>query len=359
MNHYKHPRRNAVERGGYRRHTINQRNNMTDSGQTNNNECPNSSPGTSNPQNQPEHAGGFTKIPPNESRRSKLLSISQKGEENLRRLKEENRPGPIHLPPERLGGNVSLEEVRQKQWVNARNSKIEKKVKKEEMDKMKRQAEEETNEKMKAKQREKANKLEMRKKQEDERRKQQHQQDKQKKTEEFLQRFERSSSTVSMAASNSIPASPWTKCHEYRESRRAEENASLLKMQEEQRRKAAILEEKQKQQEEDRKRQTEADHRRVNSAFLDRLEASGSGVRVSEPVTQTLESSNVWLEEDDEPQDTALSTSRNPSQVHTDSAEEDAPLETSPLRRSQSLHVCVMLNRSLTPVVGQHQTLCK
>lgn len=59
----------------------------------------------------------------------------------------------------------------------------------------------------------------------------------------------------------------------------------------------------------------------MNSAFLDRLEASGSGVRVSEPVTQTLESSNVWLEEDDEPQD--LSTSPNPSQVHTDSAEED------------------------------------
>ncbi|XP_056321682.1 epithelial-stromal interaction protein 1 [Danio aesculapii] len=252
-----------------------------------------------------------------------MLRISQQEEEDLRRLKEENRPGPIHLTPERLGGEVSLEEVRQKQWVDARQSKIKKKVKKEDMDRMKRQAEEEMYEKMKTKQRDEANKLEMRRKQEDERRKQQYQQDKQKKTEEFLQRFERSSSTVSMAASNSIPASSWAKCHEYRESRRAEENSSLLKKQEEQRRKTEILEEKQKQQEEDRKRRTEADHRRVNSAFLDRLEASGSGVRVSEPVTQTFESSNVWVEEDDEPQDTALSTSPNPSQVHTDSAEED------------------------------------
>lgn len=54
MNQYKHPHRNAVERGGYRRNTINQGNNMTDSEQTNNNECPNNSPGTSNSQNKPE-----------------------------------------------------------------------------------------------------------------------------------------------------------------------------------------------------------------------------------------------------------------------------------------------------------------
>ncbi|XP_051761041.1 epithelial-stromal interaction protein 1 isoform X4 [Ctenopharyngodon idella] len=265
-----------------------------------------------------QSADGFTRIPPNESRRSKLQRIAQKEEEDLRRWKEENRPGPIHLPPEQLGGAVSLAEVRQRQQMEARQSKLRKKLMKEEMDRKKRQAEEEEIEKMKAIQREKANKLKMRTKQEEEQRQERYQHDKQMKTEEFLQRFERS---VSMASSNTIPASSWGKSHEYRDSRREEENAGLLKMKEEQRRKTEILEEKQKQQEEDRKRRAEADHRRVNLAFLDRLERSSG--RVSEPVTQTPESSNDWLDDDDKPQDTALSTVPNPSQVHTDSAEED------------------------------------
>ncbi|KAK9969726.1 hypothetical protein ABG768_027876 [Culter alburnus] len=324
MNQYTYQNRNNARSGGYRGNTINQRSNMTDSEQTNENECEKNSPGnvTQNPQNQPTHADGFTRIPPNESRRSKLQRIAQKEEEDLRKWKEENRPGPIHLPPEQLGGAVSLEEVRQRQQMEARQSKLKKKLMKEEMDRKKRQADEEEIEKMKVIQREKANKLKMRTKQEEEQRKERYQHDKQKKTEEFLQRFERSSSTVSMASSNTIPASSWGKCHEYRDSRREEENAALLQMKEEQRRKTDILEEKQKQQEEDRKRRAEADHRRVNSAFLDRLEARNSG-RVSEPVTQTPESSNVWLDDDDKPQDTALSTAPNPSQVHTDSAEED------------------------------------
>lgn len=300
---------------------------MTDE-QTNENDSANNLPNvsTSDPQNQPTHADGFTMIPPNESRRSKLQRIAQKEEDDLRRLKEENRPGPIQLAPERLGGAVSLAEVRQRQQAESRLSKHTKKLQKEEMDKKKRQAEEEEYEKMKALQREKATKLEMRKKQEDEERQKQYQQDKQMKTNEFLQRFERSSSSVSTAASTSIPASSWTKSHEYSEARRKEENADLLKKKEEQRIKTELLEEKQKQQEEDGKRRAEADHRRVNMSFLDRLEAGNSG-RVPEPVTQTPESTNVWLDDDDddddEPQDASLSTIPNPSQLHTDCEEED------------------------------------
>lgn len=58
-------------------------------------------------------------------------------------------------------------------------------------------------------------------------------------------------------------------------------------------------------------------------AFLDRLEAGSSG-RVPESVTQTPESTNVWMDDDDdEPQDTAISTVPNPSQLHTDCEEED------------------------------------
>lgn len=36
-----------------------------------------------------------------------LSAVAQKEDEDLRRLKEENRPGPIQLPPERLG-NVKM-----------------------------------------------------------------------------------------------------------------------------------------------------------------------------------------------------------------------------------------------------------
>lgn len=60
----------------------------------------------------------------------------------------------------------------------------------------------------------------------------------------------------------------------------------------------------------------------MNLAFLDRLEASRSD-SVSEPVTQTPENRNVELDDADEPQDKAFSPVPNPSQVHTDSAEED------------------------------------
>ncbi|XP_016341846.1 epithelial-stromal interaction protein 1-like isoform X3 [Sinocyclocheilus anshuiensis] len=297
MDRSTHLNHNSGGRGAYRGNPVNQRSNMTDSEQTNEYYCENNSPSTSNPQNQPTYADGYAKIPPNESRRSNLQRIAQEEEENLRRWKEENRPGPIQLAPERLGGAVSLAEVRQRQQDESRHSKLRKKLRKEEMDKKTRQAEEEENEKMKAMQREKANKLEMRKKQDDEQRQKLYQHDKQRKAEDFLQRIERSSTTVSMAAGNSIPASSW----------------------------AESLEEQQKQQEEDRKRRTGADQRRVNMAFLDRLEASNSG-RVPKPVTQTPESSNICLDDDDDndkPQDTALSTVPNPSQVHTDSAEED------------------------------------
>ncbi|XP_051564504.1 epithelial-stromal interaction protein 1 [Myxocyprinus asiaticus] len=302
---------------------INQSRNMTDSEQNNQYEQNNISTATPNiqAQDQPTHADGYSRIPPNESRRSKLQRIAQKEEEDLRRWKEENRLGPIQLAPERLGGAASVAEVRQRQQEEARQSKLRKKLRKEEMERMKRQAEEEDYEKMKAKQREQANKLEMRRKQEEQQRKELYQHDQQMRTEKFFQRIERSSSTVSMAASKSTPASPWAKYHEYRESRREEENAALLKNKEDQRRKTEILEAKQKQQEEDRKRKTEADHQRVNLAFLDRLEASSSS-RVSKPVAQTPESNNIWLDYK-EPHSPDLSPVPSPSQLNTDSAEEE------------------------------------
>lgn len=53
MNNNTHLNRNNARSVGYRGATINQRSNMTDSEQTSENECENSSPGPQNPQNQP------------------------------------------------------------------------------------------------------------------------------------------------------------------------------------------------------------------------------------------------------------------------------------------------------------------
>ncbi|XP_034160375.1 epithelial-stromal interaction protein 1 isoform X2 [Pangasianodon hypophthalmus] len=244
----------------------------------------------------PRHSDGYTMIPPNESRRSKLLR----------------------------SGDVSLSEVRQRQQIVAHQSKLKKKLIQEDRNQRRREAEEEENQRMKDIQREKATRLEMKKKQEEERRKELYQHELLMKREEHLQRLERSGS-VPMAASSSTPTSSWARGHEYREARKAEEQMALQQKKDEQRRKSQILEEKQKQEEEDRKRQMENERLRVNTAFLDRLEARGSG-RASELLPCTPELGNVWQTE--EPQDPASSPVPFPSQLHTDSAaEEDTDFE--------------------------------
>ncbi|KAG7331152.1 hypothetical protein KOW79_005121 [Hemibagrus wyckioides] len=267
----------------------------------------------------PRHSDGYTMIPPNESRRSKLLRMSQKEQDDLQRWKEEHRPGPIQQAPERLGGAVSLEEVRQRQQAGSYRSKLQKKLKQEDMNRCRRQAEEEENQRMKDKQREKANKHELKKKQEEEQRKELYQHDLLMKREAHLQKLERSN-TVPMAASSSTPTSSWARGHEYREARKVQEEVSLQQKKDEQRKKSQLLEEKHKQEEEDRKRQMENERLRVNSAFLDRLEARGSG-RASESLSCTPELGNVWQTE--EPQDPASSPVSFPSQLHTDSAAEE------------------------------------
>ncbi|XP_030642983.1 epithelial-stromal interaction protein 1 [Chanos chanos] len=264
---------------------------------------------------QSKYMDGYTMIPPNESRRSQLQRMAQQEEQMLERLRQERRPGPIRETPERLGGGISLAEVRQRQQLNLRQSKLQKKLKKEEMDRCRRQAEEEELQRMKDIQREKAIKLEMKTKQVEQQRRELYQHDHQTRTEEFLRSIERSSS-VPVSASSSAPTSSWARSHEYREARRAEENAILQQGKEEQRKKSDLLEEKQRQREEERKRQLEMERRRVNSAFLDRLEAAGSG-RVQEPLACSLEDSQSR-----EPQDPGSSSEPNPTQVHTDTAEE-------------------------------------
>ncbi|XP_018584808.1 epithelial-stromal interaction protein 1 [Scleropages formosus] len=239
---------------------------------------------------QPNYAGGYTVIPPNESRRTKLQRMVQKEEEDLQRWRETHRAGPINLSPARLGGAVSLAEARQKQFVDLRQSKLRKKLKQEDMERKMREAAEEEVRKMKAIQREKAIKLEEKKKLEEQKRREQYRQDHQVKTQQFLQRFERS---FPMAASSSLPTSSWGRAREHREAQRAEEEGFLMQMKEEQRRKSEILEEKQKQLEEQRERDVDAERRRVNATFLDRLQGKNESSKEVQPPHLPLEELDV------------------------------------------------------------------
>ncbi|XP_072542050.1 epithelial-stromal interaction protein 1 [Salminus brasiliensis] len=300
--------------------------------------CLNNNQNPQNPQNpetrEPTHSDGFTMVPPNESRQSKLQRMAQKELEDLSRYKEEHRPGPINQAPEKLGGDVSLAEARQRQQVEVRQSKHQKKIKKEEMDRIRRQEEEDKNQRMKDIQREKANRLELKKKEEEERRKELYQHDLRMKREEHLQKLEKSSS-VPMAASSSTSASSWDRGREYRDARKAEEEEALKQKKAEQRSKSENLEKKQKHQEEDRKRRMESERLRVNSDFLDRLEASGSG-RVSESHPSTLKGGNIW--QTDKPQDPASSLMPFSSQVHSFKKEEDEEVEEEEEEKEDSGH---------------------
>ncbi|XP_040913581.1 uncharacterized protein epsti1 isoform X1 [Toxotes jaculatrix] len=150
-------------------------------------------PDGGNPQatdRQPQYSGGFTMIPPNAAQRSKMKMMAQKEEEELQRLKETHRVTSVHVNPERLGGNVTQAEARQKQFTDFRCSKLQKKLRQEELDRKKRQEEEEKLQKMKAEQREKSERLEERHRQEEQRRREQLSQDHLRTMENFLQRFE-------------------------------------------------------------------------------------------------------------------------------------------------------------------------
>uniref|UniRef100_A0AAZ1XMN2 Epithelial stromal interaction 1 n=1 Tax=Oreochromis aureus TaxID=47969 RepID=A0AAZ1XMN2_OREAU len=149
---------------------------------------------------QPRYSDGYTIVPPNESKRNKMKTIAQKEEEALNRWKETQRVPSVRVNPERLGGDVTLVEVRQKQQINHQSMKLQKKIKKAEDDKRRKQEEEEKWQKMKAIQREKAERLLEKERQEDQRRREEFEQDRLRTQERFLQNFERKASSASTTA---------------------------------------------------------------------------------------------------------------------------------------------------------------
>ncbi|XP_059540692.1 epithelial-stromal interaction protein 1 isoform X1 [Myotis daubentonii] len=229
--------------------------------------------------------GAYTLIAPNENRRKQLQRIAEKELENLEKWKEQHRAKPVNLVPRRLGGSQSEAEVRQKQQLQLMQSKYQQKLKREESIRIKKEAEEAEIQKMKAIQREKSKKLEENKRLQENLRREAFREDQQYKTAEFLSRLETelpNRSTYPTACHNlqssawKLPVLPrdhsWARRQAYKDSLKEEENRKLQRMKEEQHQKSELLEFKRQQQEEERIRTQQDEHRRVNNAFLDRLQ---------------------------------------------------------------------------------------
>ncbi|XP_019356076.1 epithelial-stromal interaction protein 1 isoform X2 [Alligator mississippiensis] len=172
------------------------------------------------------------------------------------------------------GGRISEAEVRQKQQINLMQSKYQQKLKREEYARIKREAEEAEIQKKKAIQREKTEKLEEKRRQEEQQRREMFYEDRSLKTNELLNRLdlglpERNSCQI---ANRGPESTAWERSHSYRETQKEIENRRLQQMKEEQRCKSELLEVKRKQEEEKRTKVHQNEHRRVNNAFLDRLQ---------------------------------------------------------------------------------------
>ncbi|XP_074717095.1 epithelial-stromal interaction protein 1 [Strix uralensis] len=224
-------------------------------------------------QQQEQYVGPYVLITPNETRRNQLKQIAKKELDDLEQWKEEHRPGPIKLAPQRLGGKESEAQARQKQQMMFMQSKYQQKHKREEYIKAKKAAEEAEILKKKAIQREKAERLEVKKRQEM-RGRQMFLEDHYYKTNELLNRLDLGlpKSDSCQIANGGPESTAWTRSHTYKQALREDENRRLEEMKQDQRRKAELMEFKQKQEEEARTRAHQNAQRRVNNAFLDRLQ---------------------------------------------------------------------------------------
>nr|XP_031360630.1 epithelial-stromal interaction protein 1 isoform X2 [Lonchura striata domestica] len=197
-------------------------------------------------QQQKQYVGPYVLVTPNETRRIQLQQIAKKELDDLEQWKKEHRPGPIMLVPQRLGGNESEAQVRQNQQMILMQSKYQKK----------------------------AERLEVKKRQEEMRRREMLLEDQKYKTNELLNRLDVGlpKSDSCQIANPGPKSTAWKRSHAYKQALRDDENKRLEEMRQEQQRKAELLEFKQKQEEEIRTRSLKNEQRRVNNAFLDRLQ---------------------------------------------------------------------------------------
>nr|XP_060490197.1 epithelial-stromal interaction protein 1 [Panthera onca] len=183
--------------------------------------------------------GAYTLITPNENRRNQIQRIAEKELENLEKWKEQQRAKPVTLVPRRLGGSQSEAEVRQKQQLQLMQSKYQQKLKREESVRIKKQVEEARIQQMKAVQRQKSNKLEEKKRLQENLRREafrEHQQ--------YMSGIGSGNPCFSKAPLVIL--------------------GSTIE--------SELLEFNRQQQEEERTKTHQAEHKRVNNAFLDRLQ---------------------------------------------------------------------------------------
>lgn len=250
----------------------------------------------------------YTLIAPKESQRQKIQRIAEQELADLERWKQQNRAKPVHLVPQRLGGNQSESEVRQKQQLQQMRSKYQQKLKRDESIRIRKEAEEAELQKMKAIQREKSNKLEEKKKLEENIRREKLREHHQSKTAEFLSRLDtdmrikRDCQIVPRAAQSSawklpvLPRDPsWASSQAHKNSLWKEDNQKLQKMRDGQHQMNKLLESKGQHQEEERAQIHQAEHWRVNNAFLDRLQGkSQPGGLQQSGGRWTMNSTNSW-----------------------------------------------------------------
>ncbi|XP_029792542.1 epithelial-stromal interaction protein 1 isoform X2 [Suricata suricatta] len=233
----------------------------------------------------PRPTGAYTLITPNENRRNQIQRIAEKELENLEKWKEQQRVKLVTLVPTQLGGSQSEAEVRQKQQLQLMRSKYQQKLKREEYVRSKKRVEEAKFQQMKAIQRQKSSKLEEKERLQENLRREAFREHRQYKTAEFLSRLdtELPDGSSRQMALHDPQSSAWklpelpgnhtlARSWAYKDSLKEEENKKLQKMKEEQRQKSELLEFNRQQQEEERTKARQVEHRRVNNAFLDRLQ---------------------------------------------------------------------------------------
>ncbi|KFV48275.1 Epithelial-stromal interaction protein 1, partial [Tyto alba] len=183
--------------------------------------------------------GPYVLITPNETRRNQLQQIAKKELDDLEQWKEDHRPGPIKLVPQRLGGKESEAQARQKQQMMLMQSKYQQKCKREECVKAKKAAEEAEILKKKAIQREKAERLEVKKRQQEMQRREMFLEDQFYKTNELLNRLDLGlpKSDSCQIANGGPKSTAWTRSHAYKQALQENENRRLEEMKQEQRRK--------------------------------------------------------------------------------------------------------------------------
>ncbi|KAM4698924.1 epithelial-stromal interaction protein 1 [Discoglossus pictus] len=237
----------------------------------------------------PQYMGGYTLIPPNESRRNKLQTMANKELEEWDRWKEAQRPGPVNLNPKKLGGYGTEADVRQKQQAIQHQSKYQKMLQREEYKKKQREEEESKIQKMKDIQRQKAELLEEKRYQQDRQRQLQWQEDMYLRNNTFLDQMSQPAGNYQTHNSCGNSSTAWQKSQAYKQQQREEENIKIAQMKEEQRMKSELLELRQRQEEEDQQLSHRENQRRVNNAFLDRLQGQNA-----EPQYGHFENTYTW-----------------------------------------------------------------